>query len=111
MKHRKFLQLSLQGSLILFFFSDIQQDTLPIKWITLYITNEACIFFYPDNPPVTPDESIFFDKTRTALCASPVAFSDPLTILRVDGIHPQIWTRVPFFQAITCQPLNTRAHV
>ncbi len=48
-KNRKLLQLALQGSLVFFFLGDIKQDTLPIKWVSICITNEARIFLDPDD--------------------------------------------------------------
>ena len=51
MEDCQFRQLSLQGSFILLFLCNIQQDPLPVERISLLVANEICIFLDPDNRP------------------------------------------------------------
>src|SRR6476620_1190849 len=98
MKNGKFLQLALQRSFIFFFLGNIKQDTLPIKRISVCITNDVRIFLHPYDSPITPDKSIFFEKTGAILRTSFVLFGDSLAVLRMDGLDPQVRVRLPFFK-------------
>ena len=75
MENCKFLQLSLQGSFIFLFLRDIKQNALPVKRISIFITNEICIFLDPNDFAIAPDNPIFLKKTGTIVTAIPLSFS------------------------------------
>ena len=67
MEDSQLRQLSLEGGFILLFPCDIQQDTLPVEWISLLVANKIGIFLDPDGCAIPSDQTILFQETGTGL--------------------------------------------